>query len=73
MAIGNYWYKRLCAEQGREPVACYAELASRYNAPRLRGPFNLEARRAAGFDEAELAALLDQRGAATPSAGALSQ
>ena len=61
VAIGNDWYKRLCAEQGREPVACYAELASHYNAPRLRGPFNLEARRAAGFDEAELAALVDQR------------
>jgi hypothetical protein len=39
-----------------EPVACYAELARRYRAPRLRGPFNLEARRAAGFDERELAA-----------------
>lgn len=61
VAIGNHWYKRLCAEQGREPVACYAELASRYGAPRLRGPFNLEARRAAGFDDAELAALVEQR------------
>ena len=29
---------------------CYAELAARYQAPRLRGPFNLEARRAAGFE-----------------------
>ncbi len=58
VAIGNHWYKHLCAEQGREPVACYAELAARYKAPRLRGPFNLQARRAAGFDEAELAALL---------------
>lgn len=57
VAIGNDWYKRLCTEQGQEPVACYAELAARYDAPRLRGPFNLAARRAAGFDEAELAAL----------------
>ncbi|MBB1597230.1 ferritin-like domain-containing protein [Achromobacter sp. UMC46] len=57
VAIGNYWFKRLCAEAGREPVACYAELALRYDAPRLRGPFNLEARRAAGFDDDELAAL----------------
>ena len=62
VAIGNHWYKLLCARQGREPVACYAELASRYNAPRLRGPFNLAARRAAGFDEAELAALQADRG-----------
>ncbi|MGE8616334.1 MAG: ferritin-like domain-containing protein [Achromobacter spanius] len=57
VAIGNQWFKHLCAQAGREPVACYAELAQRYDAPRLRGPFNLEARRAAGFDDAELAAL----------------
>jgi uncharacterized ferritin-like protein (DUF455 family) len=57
VAIGNYWYKQLCAQAGKDPVSCYAELAQRYDAPRLRGPFNLEARRAAGFDDAELAAL----------------
>lgn len=57
VAIGNFWYKRLCQQEGRDPIACYAELAQRHGAPRLRGPFNLEARRAAGFDEAELAAL----------------
>ena len=34
VAIGNDWYKRLCTEQGQEPVACYAELAARYDAPR---------------------------------------
>lgn len=57
VAIGNHWYGWLCAARGLEPVATYAELARRYRAPRLRGPFNLQARRAAGFSEAELAAL----------------
>lgn len=57
VAIGNHWFKQLCAQAGKAPVACYAELAQQYDAPRLRGPFNLEARRAAGFDDAELAAL----------------
>ncbi|WP_034642061.1 ferritin-like domain-containing protein [Chitinilyticum aquatile] len=57
VATGNYWYRHLCAERGLDPVAGYAALAERYGAPRLRGPFNLDARRAAGFDEAELAAL----------------
>jgi uncharacterized ferritin-like protein (DUF455 family) len=57
VAIGNRWYRLLCAERGLDPIATYAELAERYRAPRLRGPFNLEARRAAGFDEAELLAL----------------
>ncbi|WP_291984788.1 ferritin-like domain-containing protein [Candidatus Accumulibacter sp. ACC007] len=57
VAIGNRWYRWLCTERGLDPVTCYAEFAQRYRAPRLRGPFNLEARRAAGFDERELAAL----------------
>lgn len=58
VAIGNHWYRHFCAEAGREPIAAYAELALQYGAPRQRGPFNLEARRAAGFDEEELRALL---------------
>jgi uncharacterized ferritin-like protein (DUF455 family) len=58
VAIGNRWYGWLCAERGLEPVATYAALAARYKAPPPRGPFNLEARRAAGFCEAELAALI---------------
>ncbi|OOG38792.1 ferritin-like domain-containing protein [Polaromonas sp. A23] len=57
VAIGNHWYRHLCSERGLDPVATYAELAARYEAPALRGPFNLDARRAAGFDEAELAQL----------------
>jgi uncharacterized ferritin-like protein (DUF455 family) len=57
VAIGNRWYAWLCATRGLEPVATYAALAAQYKAPPLRGPFNLEARRAAGFSEAELDAL----------------
>lgn len=55
--VGNRWYAYLCAQRGLEPVATYARLAAEYEAPVLRGPFNLAARRAAGFSEAELAAL----------------
>ena len=57
VAIGNRWYGWLCAARGLEPVTAYAELAIRYKAPPLRGPFNIEARRAAGFTELELAQL----------------
>ncbi len=57
VAVGNHWYRWLCAQRGLDPLAAYAPLAARYQAPRPRGPFNLDARRAAGFDEAELAAL----------------
>jgi uncharacterized ferritin-like protein (DUF455 family) len=60
VAIGNHWYRHLCAQRGLDPVATYAVLARQYGAPRLKGPLNLDARRQAGFDEAELA-LLDTR------------
>lgn len=55
--VGNRWYAYLCEQRGLEPVKTYANLAVQYAAPELRGPFNLDARRAAGFSEAELAAL----------------
>jgi uncharacterized ferritin-like protein (DUF455 family) len=55
--IGNRWFRHLCDERGLEPHETYARLAEQYRAPRLRGPFNFDARREAGFDEAELTAL----------------
>lgn len=57
VAIGNRWYRYLCDARGLDPVTTYATLAERHQAPILRGPFNLIARRAAGFTEAELSAL----------------
>ncbi len=57
VAIGNRWYRYLCAARQLDPISTYAMLAERYQAPILKGPFNLAARRAAGFSEAELAAL----------------
>jgi uncharacterized ferritin-like protein (DUF455 family) len=57
VAIGNRWFNYLCEQRGLEPEATYAELVSKYNAVPRRGPFNLEARRAAGFSEQELARL----------------
>lgn len=57
VAIGNHWYRHLCTQRGLDPVASYAMLARQYEAPRIKGPLNLDARRQAGFDEAELAVL----------------
>ena len=57
VAIGNHWYRWLCARDGHDPVALYAELTVRHQAPRLRPPFNTEARRKAGFTEAEIDSL----------------
>lgn len=55
--IGNRWFGWLCQQRGLEPLACYASLAKQFRAPKMRGPFNLAARRAAGFSEDELFAL----------------
>ena len=56
-AIGNHWFRWLCERDGFDPLSHYAVLAQRHSAPRLRPPFNLAARRAAGFTAAEIAAL----------------
>lgn len=55
VAIGNHWYRWLCEREGLEPEAHYQALTLRYEAPRLRPPFNERARRAAGFTDTELA------------------
>ena len=57
VAIGNHWYRYLCTQRGLDPVAHYAVLAKQYDAPRVKGPLNLDARRMAGFEEAELTRL----------------
>ncbi len=57
VGAGLRWYRYLCAQRGLAPDAAYGTLSLAYGAPRRRGPYNLTARRQAGFGEAELAAL----------------
>ncbi len=57
VAVGNHWYRWLCAREGLDPMTHYATLAARHRAPVLRGPFNAPARLAAGFTAEEIAAL----------------
>ncbi len=58
VAIGNRWYRWLCERDGLDPLAHYAALAQRHQAPRPRPPFNLDARQRAGFHADELALLV---------------
>jgi uncharacterized ferritin-like protein (DUF455 family) len=58
VAIGNHWYRWLCEQRGLDPVSLYGDLVLRYEAPKLRPPFNEEARKRAGFTETELSYLL---------------
>lgn len=55
--IGNRWYRHLCKERGLDPVTLYPSLVERFEAPRLRPPFNLQARSEAGFSDEEIAYL----------------
>ncbi|MEY8877207.1 MAG: ferritin-like domain-containing protein [Leptothrix sp. (in: b-proteobacteria)] len=57
VAIGNHWYRWACERAGLDPVALYPQLLARYEAPRPRPPYNLDARRRAGFSAEELAYL----------------
>ena len=57
VAIGNYWFNWLCKARNLSPITTYEGLAIAYSAPKLRPPFNLVARRLAGFTESELRAL----------------
>ncbi|MGV0982680.1 MAG: ferritin-like domain-containing protein [Polynucleobacter sp.] len=52
--VGNRWFNFLCANDKLSPIATYRELAERYCAPTLRGPFNFDAREQAGFTAEEL-------------------
>ncbi|MHB1092263.1 ferritin-like domain-containing protein [Thiobacillus sp.] len=54
VAIGSRWFGWLCAARGLQPDTTFRQLLVDYDAPPLKPPFNLAARRRAGFSEAEL-------------------
>ena len=62
VAAGTRWYHWYCARVGVEPRTRFKELLGEYAGGYLRGPFNLEARLLAGFDEEELVYLVEQAG-----------
>jgi len=57
VAIGTRWYRYCCALDKRDPLATFLELLKQNYPGSLRGPFNLEARFAAGFTPEEMTAL----------------
>lgn len=57
VAAGSRWYRWCCEVHDIEPRAMFRELLTEFARPVLHGPFNLEARSAAGFDDEELASL----------------
>lgn len=57
VAIGNRWFQFLCDQRSLDTLETFEALRQQYQAPTLRPPFNMEARKLAGFTEAELAYL----------------
>ncbi len=57
VAIGNTWYNWLCKQRKLNPITTFELLRQQYNAPTLRAPFNMEARKQAGFSDEELSLL----------------
>ena len=55
VAIGSRWFAWLCSLRGLDPEGTFRQLLLDYDAPPLKPPFNLAARRQAGFSEPELA------------------
>lgn len=53
VAVGDRWFRWLCAERGVEPEATFAALLAEAGV-RVRPPLNVEARLAAGFTAEEL-------------------
>jgi uncharacterized ferritin-like protein (DUF455 family) len=54
VAAGSHWFRWCCERKALDPDAEFARLIAVYARGSLRGPFNREARIAAGFDAAEL-------------------
>ena len=54
VAAGSRWFAWCCGREGLDPDATFERLLAEFAGPALRAPFNLEARRRAGFSEMEL-------------------
>jgi uncharacterized ferritin-like protein (DUF455 family) len=59
VAIGSHWFAWCCEREGLDPDTTFIDLIRGVAKGSLRGPFNLAARRAAGFGDAELGLIAD--------------
>ena len=59
VAIGSRWFAYACRQEHLQPEETFQSLLNEYMSGELRGPFELEARKLAGFSDQELQALQD--------------
>ena len=60
VAIGTRWFNYLCEQRDVDPLSTFKDLLDNYFDGELRGPFHTEARKQAGFTDAEMALLEGQ-------------
>jgi len=60
VAIGSQWFRHLAAQRGLEPEQTFLDLLALHMPGRVRPPFAMDARLAAGFSRREMQALEDQ-------------
>jgi uncharacterized ferritin-like protein (DUF455 family) len=65
VAAGSRWYRWYCERASVEPRSRFRELLREYAGGALHGPFNTDARLAAGFDADELQSLQAEAAAIT--------
>jgi len=64
VAAGSRWFRWLCERDGLKPWPTFAGFVRAHASRAVQGPFNWEARRRAGFDDEEIAAI--ERGELAP-------
>lgn len=58
--IGSHWFRHHCVIRDLSPEETFLKCIDQYLHGQLRGPFNVPARREAGFEETELINLVNQ-------------
>jgi uncharacterized ferritin-like protein (DUF455 family) len=57
VAAGTRWFLWCCQQENKEPLQTFGDLITGLAKASIRGPYNLPARNAAGFDDIEMAML----------------
>ena len=57
VGVGTRWFNYLCEQRDVDPLETFKDLLDNYFDGELRGPFHTEARKQAGFTDAEMALL----------------
>lgn len=55
VAVGTRWYRYVCEQRNLNPFDTFQQILTTYFHGDIKGPFNYEARREAGFSEEEIA------------------